>query len=207
MKKYLISFKRIALTVLVSLVSVTAAAGLPNTDLKIQLREVAERDLSGYVVGTQATAARLVVQSVSVKNGEKASLRLSVSMPMQWLQKVDAQSSSATVSGITSQGSGVGITNALMWLEAGQSVTVTPRWPGGKQPVSMEIDFQTAMVDERTGAELPNQTRSQLSTTINAAMGAWVTIAKSGQRATAGSYSSSAATDAPQLIQIRVTVN
>lgn len=207
MKKNLISFKRIALTMLVSLASFATVAGLPNTDLKIQLREVAERDMNGYAVGTQASATRLVAQSVSVKNGEKASLRLSVSMPMQWLQKMETQSSSASVSGITTQGSGAGITNALTWLEAGQSVTVTPRWAGGKQPVSMEIDIQTAMVDERTGAELPNQTRSQLSTTINAAMGEWVTISKSGKRATAGSYSSSAATDAPQLIQIRVTVN
>ena len=207
MKNHRISFKRIAFTVLVSLASFTAVAGRPNTDLKIQLREVAEHDRNGYAVGTQTTANKLVAQSVSVKNGEKASLRLNVSTPMQWTQKIETQSSSATVSGITTQGSGAGITNALTWLDSGQSLTVTPRWPGGKQPVSIEIDIQTATVDERSGSELPNQTRSQLTTTINAVMGEWVTIARSGQRATTGSYSSSAITDAPQQIQIRVTVN
>ena len=200
-------FKRIALTMLVSLTSIAGAAGLPKTDLKIQLREVEESDSSGYSVGTQSITTSLVAQSLNVQNGEKASLRFSVAMPMTWVQKIEAPSTLATITGASALSSGAGITNALIWLEAGQGVTVTPRWPGGNQPVSMEIDIQTATVGERTGADLPKQTRNHVTTTTSAAMGEWVTIAKSGQRAQTGSYSSSAAADSPQLIQIRVTVN
>ena len=90
-------------------------------------------------------------------------------------------------------------------MESGQSLSVTPSWPGGKQAVRLEIEAQASTVDERTSSDLPATTRQRYSTTVSVALNRWVTIARSGQAARAGSYSSAAATDGRRLTQIRVS--
>ena len=81
------------------------------------------------------------------------------------------------------------------------------RWPGGKQPATVEVDVQTSAVDERVGSALPAQSRSQIATTVSAPLGAWVVIATSGQAPVAGSYSSNPRRDVRRLLQIRVSVD
>ncbi|MGI9134544.1 MAG: hypothetical protein ACR2I0_11475 [Rhodoferax sp.] len=184
------------------------AAELPQVDFSVELRQVDDQSEGGYSVTTRPRAGALVAQRVTVRNGEKALLRWSQSVPMQWVQKMETQSTTgASATPTNGQTTGAGITNALVWMEAGQSLVVTPHWPGGKQPVGLEIDIQKAALEGHGGSELPRQQRSQTLTTLRAPLGEWVTVASEGEAPTSGSYSSAAAAQAPRKIQIRVTPN
>ena len=68
-------------------------------DLTVELRQVkdGEQDQpnapgAAYTVGTAHRAVDFVPQQVRVRNGEKASLQVAQSMPMQWVQKIESQS-------------------------------------------------------------------------------------------------------------------
>jgi len=182
-------------------------SALPKRDLTVELRQVEDTDTSGYTASTQPSRPALVPQQVLVRNGQKASLRISQSLPLQWVQSVQSNNASLSVSGASANSSGGGVTNALIWMDAGQSITVTPRWPGGKQPVTVEVEVQTSSVEERNGSDLPGQSRSQLATTVTAPLGYWVVIASSGKTPVAGSYSSAPSRDVRRLLQIRVSAN
>jgi hypothetical protein len=194
--------KSLAAGVLLSVAIFSAQAQLPKRDLAIEVRQVDSRDgnrTQASVVGTQPHAAALVAQKVVVRNGEKATLRFNVSVPVQWTQRIDLQSSDVN--------SSPGVTNSVTWMDAGQSMVVTPRWTGVKQPVSVEIEILTAAVEDRNGAELPSQLRSQTATTVSAPIGEWVTIATQGQASQAGVYTSAPSGAASRAIELRVTLN
>jgi hypothetical protein len=70
--------------------------------------------------------------------------------------------------------------------------------------VSVEIEVQSSSVGARSGAELPSQSRSALTTAVTLPLGQWVTIASSGTAARPGVVSSEAATESRRLLQIRV---
>jgi len=89
-------------------------------------------------------------------------------------------------------------------MQVGQSFKVQPRWPGGKQPARVEIDVQSANVSQRNGSELPDQSNSMLTTTVNSPLGQWTTIAISGNNPQSGVYSSQSASNNRRLLQIRV---
>lgn len=180
-----------------------ALADLPKRDLMVELRQVEERDSSGYTVSTQSRTPLMAEQHVQVRNGEKASLSVGKSMPMQWVQSVAAQSATLATSGASASSSGGAVTNTVTWMDAGQSIKVHPRWPGGKQPVVVDVEMQSASVGDRTGAELPDQSRNQVTTTVSAPLGQWVTIALSGSSAQRGVYGSDASSSR-RLLQIRV---
>jgi len=179
-------------------------AQLPQRNLIVDVRQVEAGNDGGYSVGTKTREALMTAQTVNVRNGEKASLNVSKAMPMQWVQSVSVQSASMAASGVSANNTGGGVTNALVWLEAGQSLQVQPRWPGGKQPVRVDIEVQSTSVAPRSGTELPDQTKSQLVTTVNAPLGQWVTMAISGSAPQAGVYSSQSAANNQRLLQIRV---
>jgi hypothetical protein len=163
-------------------------------DLMVELRQVAEQ--AGDVVGTQPRTPPLAPQQVLVRNGEKATLRMAQSLPVKWTQAV-------TQGG---RREGAGVRYGLVWMEAGQGFTVTPRWPGGRQPATLQIEVTSASVDASSGAELPSQRRSEVATTLSAPLGQWVTVASTGGDAAAnGVYSSRGSGDARQLIQLRVS--
>jgi hypothetical protein len=179
-------------------------------DLTVELRQVkyGEQDNpdapgNAYTAGTANRAVDFAPQQVRVRSGERASLQINQFMPMQWVQKIESQS--ATLSAASSQTGGV--TQAVTWMESGQSFTVTPHWPGGKKPVKLEIEVQSSVVDERTSSDLPTTARQRYRTTVSAPLNQWVTIATSGRAAGAGSYSSSGTSDARRLVQIRVTAD
>jgi hypothetical protein len=146
----------------------------------------------------------LTEQVVNVRNGEKATMVVSKAMPLQWVQSVSAQSATLAVSGASASNTGGGVNNAIVWMQAGQSFKVQPRWPGGKQPASVEIDVQSANVSQRNGSELPDQSNSRLTTTVNSPLGQWTTIAISGSSPQPGVYSSQSASNSRRLLQIRV---
>ena len=180
---------------LLGLLTLPAWAQLPKRDLTVELRQVEDTDTSGYTASTQPSRPGLVPQQVLVRNGEKVNLRISQSLPLQWVQSV--QSGSAN--------SGPGVTNALIWMDAGQNITITPRWPGGKSPATVEVEVQTSDVEDRKGSDLPAQSRSQVATTVTAPLDYWVVIATSGQSPAAGSYSSAPSRAVRRLLQIRVS--
>ncbi len=171
-----------------------AAAQLPARDLVVELRQI-EEGSAGYVVGTRPQAPLMAPQQLQVRNGSPARLSWGQAIPMQWVQSVQAPGALT----------GAGVKQGLVWLQAGQSFSVRPRWPGGQQPVTVEIEVQSASVEARPGAELPTQQRGEVATTLQAPLGQWVTIARSGQNAAPGTYRSDAATQRPRLLQLRVS--
>lgn len=174
-------------------------AQLPKRDLAIEVRQVESLDAGARVVGTQSAVPALLAQRLVVRNGEKATVRFNASIPVFWTQRVDGQGSGGQ--------SGPGVTKALQWMDAGQSMVVTPRWTSTKQPVVVEIEILTAALDERSGAELPNQLRSQTATTVSVPLGEWTTIATEGQASQLGVYSSAPGSTVARAIQLRVTAN
>lgn len=175
-------------------------AQLPSRDLVVELRQISEAD--GNTASTQPATAQLVSQRIQVRNGEKATLTIGQNVPIRFVQAV------AGGSNVQTGGTGGAVSYGMVWMQAGQSMAVQPRWPGASQPVRITIDVQSSSVQAPSGsAELPSQARSQFATTVSAALGQWVTVAATGGGQThAGTYSSEAAADTRQLVQIRVLV-
>ena len=197
------------LAVLVGLAGTGLAyAQLPKRDLHVELRQVEEgrEAAQGYRAST-GPATVWTAQSLSVRNSEKGVLRAQQSVPMQWLQSAQSQSTSLTVPNAASSSSGGGVTQGPYWFDVGQSMTVRPKWPGGKKDVVLEIKVLQEDISTLHNADLPQQARIQLSTTVTVPLNQWVTIAASGKGApAAGNYSSESATEARRLLQVRVSV-
>jgi type II secretory pathway component GspD/PulD (secretin) len=103
------------------------------------------------------------------------------SVPMQWVQSANSQSNSISSGGTSvSSSSGGGITYSVQRFDVGQSITVTPRWPGGKQDATVEVDVRQADMAVRNNADMPRQTRNQLNTKVTTPLGQGVTIAATG---------------------------
>lgn len=176
-----------------------ALAQLPARDLTVELRQIEEGrdDGSSYRAGAANSAQSFQPQKVQVRNGQKAQLRMHLSVPMQWVEAAQAESAN----------SGAGVKNALQWFESGQSMAVTPRWPGGNRAATVELEVQQAALVTRHNADMPSQSRSQFSTTVTAPLAQWVTIAATGPAPTRqGSYSSAGGNEVRRLLQIRVLV-
>lgn len=182
-------------------------------DLIIELRQVREGQEDGasnggaYIVGTASRSANFEPQQVRVRNGEKASLSLNQSQPLQWVQRIDSASSTLSAASASASSQSGGVTQAVTWMESGQSLSVTPHWTGSKQGVKLEIEMLAATVDERTSSDLPATSRRHLATTVTTPLNQWVTLASSGKAAKPGSYSSTGSADARMLVQIRVTAD
>jgi hypothetical protein len=212
MRRY--AFKAFATSFLLCGLPLAALAEPPKTDLTVELRQVKEGheeqdgpQSSGgtYAAGSASRAVDFAPQQVRVRNGEKASLQINQSMPLQWVQKIESQSATLSAASATASSSAGGVTQAVTWMESGQSLTVTPNWPGGKQAVKLEIEVQSSTVDERTSSDLPATARQRYSTTVSAPLRQWVTIATTGNAARPGSYSSAGSSDGRRLIQVRVS--
>jgi hypothetical protein len=67
------------------------------------------------------------------------------------------------------------------------------------------VEVQTAAVQQQPDRVLPTQERSELATTVQAPLGQWVTLARSGNAPQPGVYRSDAAGQRPRLLQLRVT--
>jgi hypothetical protein len=194
--------------------ALAAGPALPQRDLTVELRQVEEGREGGasYSAGS-ADPTVWEPQMVQVRNGDKALLRLMDAIPMQWTQSVSGPAPGSVGAGSAGATGGsqrmhtdaaTGVTNALVWFDAGQSITVQPKWPGGNKPVVVELEVQRAATQARSGADLPQQTRHTVSTTLTVPLAEWVTIAATGRAPKAGVYSSEAAAQARRLLQIRV---
>ena len=182
------------LPLLLALLAGTAAAQLPERDLVLELREIDEAS-TGYVVGTRPQTPLMPPQQLQVRNGSAARLSFSQVTPLQFVQSVQAQGALT----------GAGVKQGLIWLQAGQNLLLKPRWPGGQKAARVEVEVQTSSVQQEPGRELPSQARSELSTTVQAPLGQWVTLARSGSSTPPGTYRSDGASQRPRLLQLRVT--
>ncbi len=192
-----------------SVAQVKVKGPLPQSDLVVEVRQIEESqsDAGSYRVGTADTARNWPPVSLMVRNGEKGVLRLQQAVPMQWVQSAQSQSSSLAVSGATASNAGGGVTQSILWFDVGQSLTVTPRWPGGKREVSVELDVIQSDTQTVTNADLPRQVRNQTSTLVSVPLNEWITVAASGKGpGPTGSYSSEARADVRLLLQVRVSV-
>lgn len=194
------------LVALALLVAQPVRAQLPTRDLSVELRQIEEGRTGGYAVGTRPQAALLAPQQMLVRNGSKASFSLGQKIPLQWVQSVSSTTATLSVTGADASSRGGSVSQALVWMDAGQSLAIKPRWPGGKQPATVEVEMQSANLERRPGNELPAQARSQLVTTVGAPLGQWVTIATTGSSQAKGSYSSARATESRRLLQLRVSL-
>lgn len=197
--------------------AVAAPPPLPPVNLVIQMRFVSATDIApedstttstltaprhGQVYGTSAMSTQAdESQELRVLNGESASFRWSQSVPFQWMQ-------AATAGTTASSGGRAGIVNAVTWLQAGQALRVQPHWPGGDQPVRLEVRLESERIDERPGGEMPATSSRQSGTTLAVPMGRWTTLATTGSAQpvpgpSAWSTQSSQARDR-QWIQVRV---
>ena len=158
--------------------SLFAQSALPQRDLLVELRQVdAARLQTGNLnlrSGDAAAWREHPVQQVRVHNGSSATVQLSTVRPVQYWHVVP-------------DGHGATAVPSTQWLEAGRSLTIRPRWPGGRQSVVIEVKSDTSRFDASVApgsAELPARSNSQLRTTVSVPLGQWVTLASS----TGGGY-------------------
>lgn len=184
--------------------SLGAAPPLPQRDLLVELREAdapiapASGDASGW--SARSADARTVrerpVQQVRVHNGASASLRVTVTRPLQVWQTAP----------------GVLLPLPMpqtQWITAGQSLTLQPRWTGGREPVTVLVSEDSSRIDPSVApgsAELPQRTDALLATTVRAPLGQWVTIAATGADDGDMSVVASGRATARRVLQLRVSL-
>lgn len=171
--------------------AVAASAQGPRQNLWLELRWV-EQDLSGaavagvrdaaVVVGTGGSvsprgAVVLSTQSQAqrqqqlprllVLNGQRASVTLGESSPAQgldWtLQREQGRPDRVYASPRSESRSSL------------RSLSVRPQWPGGQQPVTVELSAQEQGPADRSGE---GQLSQQLLSTVQVPLGQWVTVAR-----------------------------
>jgi hypothetical protein len=182
----------------------SAEAQLPPRDLLIELREADAGPKPAGAAGwnlrsADAGAARQrQAQQLRARNGASASLSLAVTRPLQVWQPLPGALLPVAVP-------------ATQWLVAGQRLTLQPRWPGGREPVSVELIAGSSHFDATVASgstEIPQRTESQLATTVLAPLGQWVTLAAAGQGDDDMNVVSSgqAAPAAQRVLQLRVSL-
>ncbi|WP_349740485.1 hypothetical protein [Roseateles cavernae] len=136
------------------------------------------------------------IQRVLVLNGYQASVLLSETELLQWLDYgVELRGGGRERPRIHAQ------THSLP-TERQRGFVLTPSWPGGKQPVRVEL--------RALGAGQQSGAQSELLSTVLVAMGDWLTVARSGaatRQPQAGVISSSdAESQSSRELQLRVTL-
>lgn len=94
--------------------ALAATPALQRSKLTVELRQIEEGANSGYVVSTKPHDALMTEQIVNVRNGEKTTLVVSKTMPLQWVQSVSAQSATLATSGASASSAGGGVNNAIV---------------------------------------------------------------------------------------------
>jgi hypothetical protein len=179
-----------------------AAPPLPRRDLLIELREADASQASSGSAGwsvrsADASMAReRPVQQLRVKNGASAGLRLTVTRPLQVWQTVPGALLPVPMP-------------QTQWITAGQSMLLQPRWPGGREPVSVTLSSDSSRFDPHVApgsAELPQRTEAAVITTVSAPLGQWVTLAATGADDSDMNVVASGQAAARHALQLRVSL-
>ena len=193
-----------ALGVAISAGLAAADPALPQRNLLVELREADAGQAPAGASGWSARSADASIarerpsQQLRVLNGGSASMRVGVTRPLQVWQVAPGAWLPTPVP-------------TTQWIEAGQRLTVQPRWPGGREPVSVAIAFESSQLDTtvaRGSAELPQRTEASVTTTLRAPLGQWVTVAATGtEDGNRNAISSGeAAALAQRVLQLRVSL-
>ncbi|MCV2367070.1 hypothetical protein [Roseateles oligotrophus] len=151
------------------------------------------------------------VQRLLVLNGHQASVNLTETRPVQWLD-FGVQFDAGGPGGATPLPAGNSASSNKGWAvprqgvtEQTQGFTVTPHWPGGQQPVRVELRAQGG---GNPSNDVQAQSQVQVFSTVSVGLGQWLTVARSGaamQRQERGVTSSrSAETQSTRELQLRV---
>ncbi|MGQ3054807.1 MAG: hypothetical protein ACT6S0_23715 [Roseateles sp.] len=206
--------RRLLLPLLLTLLAAPAAAAPPAVQLLVELRWV-DSQLPGaaqagvrdgaVVIGTAGTvsphgpgvvtstaqATPPPFQRLQVRNGHRASLRLTTREPVQWMDTVVEVAPTGAVRGVY-------VNPQPRERRVTQGFTVTPTWPGGRAPVRVAFDVDDGDNLFRSTLDLPLER--------------WQTVARSGGGASPpaprGTVSSRDAAGQPEReLQLRVSVN
>jgi hypothetical protein len=159
-------------------------------------------------------------QLLAVMNGQRSSLRWERSFPVLWLQSAQA----AAPQGRALPGSppggawganGPGISQGLVWQQSGFGLTVLAQWPGGQQPVMLELEWDEQGQPSSSAAApsgLAPQQDQQRKTVLAVPLDQWVTAAVSppAPQSQAGTVSSRRALEVAaerRVLQVRVRLN
>ena len=172
-------------------------AAAPARNLCIELRESGR---AASATGWQLNSADVRAererppQRLCVQNGERASLALELTRPVQVWQA--APGVVLTIPVPTTQ-----------WLHAGQTLEVRPRWDGAKAPVSVEIAVEASRFDPSVAegsSQPPSRAGTALRTTVAVPLGEWVTIASTGEAAQDSGFVSTSQARTGRVLQLRV---
>lgn len=171
-----------------------APAG-PAVNLRIEVRQTTETATQGGQ--THATRQGASAQALVVLNGGRALLRLGQTQVLQWYQV-----------GWDGRG-GWTVQPSTLVVEAGRGVVLQPRWPGGQQPVTLEITAESTRMLPGAGPAVVATEGAVAMTTVQLPLGEWVTVAaalEQEQRPGARTWSSGdAARQGRYAVQVRVT--
>jgi hypothetical protein len=207
----------VAALALLGAVAAQAAPPLPQRNLSVEMRVSddsadSRRDAAAGATVTIGSSGRVdaagaaslrsgsqrqglgSVQRVLVLNGGRASLRLAQGVTVDDTEVF-----------WTPWGPGAAVRS--QWIELVNGMEVSPRWPGGDAPVTLEVAAQSAgRATQNSGQALPPQLST--FTTVQVPLGEWVEVAQVQSRQSSVSRSGfSAATSARQRsLQVRVSL-
>lgn len=108
-----------------------------------------------------------------------------------------------------------GVVPQTTWVDLGQGLNVTPRWPGGRAPVVVELEAQSRQPDADSdgrfgGIDPDGQTRrTELASTLSVPLGEWTVVARNGaqtQASRSGTLSTRELDESrSQQLEIRIT--
>ncbi|WP_197047118.1 hypothetical protein [Paucibacter sp. KBW04] len=145
-------------------------------------------------------------QRLLVLNGSTARVRLSEQVPVQWVDYGVQVDAGAKVLAVPRSGS----------VEMLSEFSVTPQWPGERQPVRVSLQVQQGRAPAAEGAGVPvnpathpqASQSTQVQSTVSLPLGEWLTIARSGLRAEAQERGTLSSRDAEgrasRELQIRI---
>lgn len=172
---------------------------------------------AGVSAGTLRTDSdSQTVQQVMVLNGGRARLfvgRTQAVTTWQWAYSPSFGQPQGGQGGFGSPG--VAVVPQTVWVDLGEGLDVTPRWPGGQAPVTVALEArsrQPVQPGAVYGGQLDpdGQTRhSELASTVSVFLGEWTVVARSGgrlQRSQSATLSTRDVDDSQsQQLEIRIT--
>ncbi len=188
-----------------------AADALPARDLVVELRlvDVLASDAAAAAAGSVTVDSRggvhgsagvtplgqtqrlgQSVQAVRVRNGAHARVQV-------------GQTQALTGAAAAWSGRSVGGALSTAWVELADGFELRPRWPGGREPVEVEVGATRSLAAADGNAPPP---RMQVYTTVQAPIGQWTDVAQV-QRASGASAVTGAgvlATQRALRLQLRV---
>jgi hypothetical protein len=184
---------------------------LPAVNLTVEVRVIDEAQAAGRASVTLSTrplaADAPEILQLQLSNGQPGALRLGRRLPVQWVQAA-ARGAEPAASGAA----GGAVVQALTWVPSGHGLWVLPRWPGGDQPVELDLRFDSlsnSPIPSTSGTPLPAQRAREVATRVSVPLGVWTTFAATGTPASAGggyTVSTQALSDrGRQLMQVRVS--